>query len=315
MRRETQFSDVDPSSDLAPSAAAAAPTARLAYRIGGIAVGLFAAPDMQLKLDRELEPFRIAPSAAAVDVRIDVDWVDHLATPVASPIFHSGGLWSLFEESGGFRFYFSTPFLGAAPYKAAWFDRDFRRGYVTLFRRYFDPRRAVNPLEYPLDELIAIHRLSRNEGLEVHAVGVVDASNRGHLFMGHSGAGKSTSARLWQKQPGVRVLSDDRIILRFDGGRVRMFGTPWHGDAGLALADSADLSAIYLLQHGNCNALTPLSVSRAAAELLARSFIPHHSSEGLKSTLRSLDRITSEIPCSLFQFVPDQSAVEIICNA
>jgi hypothetical protein len=286
---------------------------RLAYSIGGISVGLFAPAEMQLKLDRELLPFRVQP--AETDVRIDVEWAEHLARPSDTPVFHSGGLWSLFEESDGYNFYFSTPFLGAAPYKAAWFDRDFRRGRVSLYRRYFDARRPVNPLEYPLDELLAIHRLSCNKGLEVHAVGVVDAQNRGHLFLGHSGAGKSTSAKLWQKQPGVRVLSDDRIILRFQDGHARMFGTPWHGDAGLALADSADLSAMYVLQHGDRNELTPLPAGRAAAELLARSFVPHHSPEGLKSTLRSLDRITREVSCSLFHFVPDQSAVEMICNA
>ena len=287
--------------------------ARLAYSVGSITVGLFAPAEIRLTLDRELLAFCVPP--AALDVRIDIDWTDHLTIPSDAPIFHSGGLWSLYEEDNGYRFYFSTPFLGTEPYKSAWFDRDFTRGNVDLLRRYFDPNRALNPIEYPLDELLAIHRLSRGEGVEVHAVGVIDAANRGHLFIGHSGAGKSTSARLWQQQSGTRVLSDDRIILRMDKGRVRMFGTPWHGDAGLALADSADLSAMYLLQHGNRNVLTPLSVGRAAAELLARSFIPHHSSEGLNSTLHSLDQITQEVPCSLFEFVPDRSSVEMICNA
>lgn len=291
----------------------AEPAARLAYSIGRITVGLFAPTKIRLAFDRELLPFCLPP--AALDVRIDIDWTGRLAMPSATPAFHSGGLWSLFEEDGGYRFYFSTPFLGAEPYKSAWFDREFKRGNVRLLRRYFDPHLPVNPIEYPLDELLAIHRLSRGEGVEVHAAGVVDSSKRGHLFLGHSGAGKSTSARLWQNQPGARVLSDDRIILRIDNGRVRMFGTPWHGDAGLALADSADVSAMYLLQHGNRNVLTPLPAGRAAAELLARSFVPHHSSEGLKSTLRSLDQITQKVPCSLFQFVPDQSSIEAICNA
>lgn len=295
-----------------PARATPPSAARIAYSIGGISVGLFAPPNMQIKLDNELMPFCV--SSEQFDIRLDVEWADHLARPADAPLFHSGGLWSLFEEDEGFRFYFSTPFLGAAPYKSAWLDRKFQSGRIHLHQRYFDANRAVNPLEYPLDELIAIHKLARGEGVEVHAVGVVDEENRGHLFFGHSGAGKSTSARLWQKRPGVRVLSDDRIILRFEDGRARMFGTPWHGDAGLALADSADLSGMYLLQHGKKNLVTPLSAGRAAAELLARSFVPHHSPEGLSSTLRSLDHITQAVPCSLFQFVPDQTAVETICR-
>jgi hypothetical protein len=308
-----QLSQVEYRPVEAPSFNLRSAGARLAYNVGGISVGIFAPADMDMELDRELSAFRT--SAQNVDVHIDVEWATNLSMPAATPVFHSGGLWTLFEEDGGYRFYFSTPFLGSAPYKAAWFDRDFRNGIVSLHLRQFAPGRPVNALEYPLDELLTIHRLACDGGIEVHAVGVVDEQNRGHLFLGHSGAGKSTSARLWQKRQGVRVLSDDRIILRFEKGRARMYGTPWHGDAGLALAESADLSAIYVLKHGTSNKLSPLAGGRAAAELLSRSFVPHHSAEGLRSSLDLLDRITRDVPSSIFQFVPDESAVEMICNA
>ena len=72
----------------------------------------------------------------------------------------------------------------------------------------------MNPLEYPLDELLWIHRLSMGEGVEVHGCGVIAPDGRGLLLTGHSGAGKSTSSRLWSQHDGARVLSDDRIILR-----------------------------------------------------------------------------------------------------
>jgi hypothetical protein len=61
--------------------------------------------------------------------------------------------------------------------------------------------------------------------------------------------------------------------------------------------------------------LTPLPPGRAAAEVFARSFVPHHSAHSLQSILYLLDRITREVPCSRFQFVPDHSAVETICHA
>ena len=257
--------------------------------------------------------FSVNPAIRA-DVRLEIDWADHLALPLRKPVFDSGGLWALFEEAGGYRFYFSTKVLGSIPYKAAWFDRTFSRGEIVLYRPYFDPDLPVNPVEYPLDELLAIHRLALGEGVEVHGLGVVDERNRGHLFVGHSGAGKSTSARLWQQRRGARVLSDDRIILRIENGRPRMYGTPWHGDAGIALPESADLSHIYVLQHGHQNRLTPLSPGRAAAEVVSRSFIPYHSREGLDFTLRLLEKIASAVQGSLFQFVPDETAVEAICH-
>ena len=286
---------------------------QLAYRIGGITFGLHAEGDLLLTPERELRAFAVEPGSS--DVNLQVAWADSLRVPTSTLVFHSGGLWSLFAEPTGYRFSFLSPLLGMTPYKEAWVDSEFRTGRVLLSRRYFDTERPVYPLEYPLDELLMIHRLSRGEGVEMHAVGISDENGRGHLFLGHSGAGKSTTARLWIDRPGVRILSDDRIILRAHEGQIWMYGTPWHGDAGIASPDSAPLTGIYLLAHGKSNEKCPLAAGRAAAELFTRSFVTHHSAEGIQFTLGFLDRVAREVPCSIFQFVPDESAVEAICRA
>jgi len=285
----------------------------LSYQIGGITFGLHAEGDLLLSPERELSAFAVEPGSA--DVNLQVSWADSLKAPSSTPLFHSGGLWSLFAETSGYRFSFLSPLLGMTPYKEAWLDSEFRSGRVLLSRRFFDTDRPVYPLEYPLDELLMIHRLSQGEGVEVHAVGISDENGRGHLFLGHSGAGKSTTARLWLDRPGVRILSDDRIILRARDGQIWMYGTPWHGDAGIASPDSALLTGIYLLEHGNSNEQFLLPPGRAAAELFTRSFVTHHSGEGIRFTLEFLDRVAREVPCSIFKFVPDESAVEAICRA
>ncbi len=286
---------------------------QLACRIGGITFGLIAEGDLLLTLDPELREFEV--EAGSCDVSLRISWTDSLEVPRSAPLFHSGGLWSLFAEPDGYRFSFLSGFLGKTPYKEAWLDTEFRSGRVLLSRRYFDTDRPVYPLEYPLDELLMIHRLSRGEGVEVHAVGITDESGCGHLFLGHSGAGKSTTAKLWKARAGVHILSDDRIILRVQNGGIWMYGTPWHGDAGIASPDCAQLSRIYLLEHGRCNEHLPLPAGLAAAELFARSFVTHHSEEGIRFTLDFLDRVAREIPCSVFRFVPDETAVEAIYRA
>jgi hypothetical protein len=285
---------------------------RLSYRIGGITFALQAQGELRLTPERELRAFAVEPGSC--DVNLQISWADSLRVPNSTLLFHSGGLWSLFAEPSGYRFSFLSPLLGMTPYKEAWLDHEFRFGRVLLSRRYFDTERPVYPLEYPLDELLMIHRLSRGEGVEVHAVGISDARGCGHLFLGHSGAGKSTTARLWLDRPGVRILSDDRIILRAHEGQIWMYGTPWHGDAGIASPDCAPLSDIYLLKHGSRNERLSLPPGRAAAELFTRSFVTHHSEEGIRFTLEFLDRVAREVPCSIFRFVPDESAVEAICR-
>ncbi len=282
----------------------------LAIRVAGTVFGLFAEAGVDLALGQELAAFAV--NADLCDVRMTVNWTCEMNVPRRRPLFDSGGLWSVYREDGGYRFFFSTPALGDTPYKSGWFDDEFASGCVQLFQPYFDTSRAIYPLEYPLDELVMIHRLARGEGVEVHGLGVVDESGKGHLFIGHSGAGKSTLARLWQRESRALILSDDRIILREREGRIWMHGTPWHGDAGVASPQAAPLYRAYLIEHGGRTELLNLTKGRAAAEFLARCFVPHYSADAMDFTLGFLGRMTQQTPCCVFRFLPDRSAVEAI---
>jgi hypothetical protein len=286
---------------------------RIAMNVGGISFGVSSPGDLRLVLDPGCLAF--ACDRPACDVEIEAAWTAELQIPEGAAAFQSGGLWSAYPEGDGLSFYFQTAYLGSAPYKKASFNEGFTRGQVWLLKRYFDPELAVYPLEYPLDELLMIHRLSMGHGAEVHGCGVLAADGLGRLFIGHSGAGKSTTSRLWMKQPGVSVLSDDRIILRARDGHIQMHGTPWHGDAGLAAHASGRLDEIYLLEHGAENEIVRLEPSRAVAELFARMFVPHYSPAGLARLLQFAEEVASKVPISLFRFVPDTHAVEAILRA
>ena len=54
-----------------------------------------------------------------------------------------------------------------------------------------------------------INLLGTGYGILLHSCGVSDTGN-GIVFAGVGGAGKTTTARLWNDQAGVRVLNDDR---------------------------------------------------------------------------------------------------------
>jgi hypothetical protein len=292
----------------------------VAYQIGEISFGMFSDGNVLLALDSALHEFA-APAVAPknCDVNIRVSLIDQLPIPQRKPLFHSGGLWSLFEErrdqQDGYRLNFQRSFPGETPYKSVWFDRNFTTGHLQLSRLFFPQDRSVYPLEYPLDEVLMIHRLACGQGLEVHAVGIVDELGRGRLFLGHSGAGKSTTARLWLAQPGIRILSDDRIVLRRRDGQIRMYGTPWHGDAGISSPDSAPITNIYFLEQYRHNEILSMTPGFAAAEIFARSFVPRHCAQSLEFALSFIESVAREIPCNIFRFVPQQSAVEAIRHA
>src|SRR5206468_11153971 len=246
------------------------------------------------------------------DLRLQARWGKLDAVSGGEPLFDSGGLWRLVAANGSLRFSFTSPALGPLPYKMASVDRGFTAGEVWLHQPYFPSALPANPLEYPLDELLLIHLLAAGRGVEVHACGVVDASGQGYLFAGQSGAGKTTIARLWQKPEEITVLSDDRIILRYQAGQFWMYGTPWHGEAGLSSPARAPLKGVYLLRHGPSNRLVPLRRSSTAARLVACSFPPFYHSSGLDFTLGFLDQLVEAVPCYELSFTPDERVIALV---
>jgi len=168
------------------------------------------------------------------------------------------------------------------------------------------------------------HYLSLGRGVELHGCGLGRGDSESFLFVGHSGAGKSTTTRLWRRHAAVEVLSDDRIIVRrgfTDAVKgvgkcptqtFLMYGTPWHGEAAFASPSRVPIRRIFLLEHGAGNRIEPLSRSAAVGELLARSFTPFYQRRFVDPVLALLEEMVESLPCYRFQFVPDHSAVERI---
>ncbi len=83
--------------------------------------------------------------------------------------------------------------------------------------------------EFGLDSLMRVLLtvlLLPRRGFLLHAATVV-RDGRAHVFMGRSGAGKSTVAAL---SPPGSVLTDEISLLRFHGGEWRAHGTPFWGE-------------------------------------------------------------------------------------
>jgi hypothetical protein len=284
---------------------------RVTVSIAGIGVSTFSFdPTMRLEATGATRRFLVEESAP--EVSVEAAWGELDETASGELVFDSGALWKLYRQTEGYVFRFVTPVLGAIPYKAAAFNREFTKGRVTLHRPYFETERALYPLDYPLDELLMLNLLARGRGAELHSCGVVDEARKGFLFLGQSGAGKTTTARLWEQRAGASILSDDRIILRREGRETYMFGTPWHGEGELARPDKAPLQAIFFLRHGERNELHTLGRAEAAARLFSCGFPTFHDPAGLAFTLAFFDEVTAAVPCYELSFVPDASAVDFV---
>ena len=246
------------------------------------------------------------------DIRIQTSWDHLLKEDGGRKLFDSGSVWQLYSKNGSYFFRFASSTLGSLPYKVACFNRDFTEGEVLLHHPYFHYNQPIYPLEYPLDELLLTNFLALGRGVEIHGCGVVDSLGRGHLFVGQSGAGKSTTARLWENEPNITILSDDRIILRKTENVIWMYGTPWHGDAGLASPARVPLTTIYFLEKGQKNELIARKPADSIGHLFACSFPPFYSREGIDFTLAFLEDVAKKVPCYELMFKPDKHVVEFI---
>ena len=281
--------------------------------IGGLPIEVTADADLPIAAEGSARKFVRAAGEVGPPpfVRVHARWGDPQVPPDAATVFDSGkGLWRLYRTPAGPTFVFTSPMLGRAPYQAAAFSEDFRRGEITLRQRSFAGRPAIYPLHYPLDEVFMVHLLARGHGVEVHGGGVVMPDGRGWLFVGVSGAGKTTLSRMWCAEPDVRVLSDERIILREEGGEIWMYGTPWHGDGHIAAPGRARLDRVFFLRHGPQNALTAVPSASTVARLFVCGFAPFHDAAGLDFSLGFLGEVARRVRCDELAFVPDRSAVE-----
>jgi hypothetical protein len=286
---------------------------RFTVRIAGITVTASAEdPSLALRASEAAEAFRVADEEPDISIRVSRGACAD--PPRGKLIFDSGALWRVYQDGGGFLFRFSAPALGSSPYKEARFDGDFSSGEIRLAESVFDGRTAVDPLEYPLDELLFSALLGRGAGVELHGCGIVDADGTGRLFLGHSGAGKTTTARLWEHEEGVKILSDDRTIVRERRGEYWMFGTPWHGEGKHALAAGAPVSRVHFLRHGSRNERRLLSPTSAVEKLFACSFPPFYDARGLDFTLRFLAAFAAAVPCEELDFVPDRRVTAFLAG-
>jgi hypothetical protein len=283
------------------------PRRSLRLRVAGLVLAVEASrPTAALDPPAAVRPFLAARGG---DIRLRYTEEPPPPRGRTETLFESGGVWRVERTSDGLLYGFRIANRRPPLYKVVSIDEGLREG-----RLHFDPspRGPHYALDYPLDELLFQHRLAREGALEVHGCGVV-WEGRALVFCGRSGAGKSTTARLWRRHArGARMLSDDRVVLRPRRRGVRVFGTPWHGDGGFAAAASAPLGALFFLRHGQRNRVRALSPAEAAARLFARGFPPAWDPEGVGRALGACADAAAAAPAFELAFRPDRTAVRAV---
>jgi hypothetical protein len=75
---------------------------------------------------------------------------------------------------------------------------------------------------------------------------------------------------------------------------------------------SGELASVFFLNQGPRHEVIPLGRLRAAAKLLACSFLPFHNAQAIDRTMTALERVTREVRCHDLWFAPDPSVIDLL---
>ena len=273
-------------------------------RVGPTVLCARAASPSVIAWPRRFRPFLVSKGA---DIEVSVR-----REPGPRPgelLFESGGVWRAYRQPDGrllltFR-------VGRTVYKSALLDPPITRGEIFFPRPTGDAPGPRSALQFPLDEMLFQQRWARDGVVEAHSCAVRDRSGV-LVFAGHSGAGKSTTARLWNHfEPRRTILSDDRVLLdpRAESG-VRAFGTPWHGMGWFGSTASGEVRALFFLEQARSSEAVRLHPAEAAARLFTRTFPPIWDRGGTSSVVKACGDVTERIPAFLLRFRKDATAIE-----
>lgn len=143
----------------------------------------------------------------------------------------------------------------------------------------------------------------------IHASAVVK-DGTAILFLGESGTGKSTQARLWcENIPDTFLLNDDCPAIRLP----YVYGTPWSGKTPCYKNEHYPIRAIVRLSQAKQNQIERLTVLRSIGALQP-SFSPQLANEdsNMDHIMSLISDIIESIPVYHLACLPNRQAV-LLC--
>ncbi len=151
-------------------------------------------------------------------------------------------------------------------------------------------------------------------GMAMHA-SLVEQEGRGILFLGPSGMGKSTQARLWERCLGADMLSGDRPCIRKTEVGWYAYGMPWDGKDRILRQCSVPLRAAVVLEQAEKNEIRRMTPAQAMAVLFRQVSIPVWDRHAADAVLESMAEAARHIPFWHLKNKADESCARMTYHA
>ena len=142
---------------------------------------------------------------------------------------------------------------------------------------------------------------------------IVSYEEKGYMFLGKSGTGKSTHARLWLKYiEGTALVNDDNPVVRtYADGHATVFGSPWSGKTPCYRNVSYPLGGIVLLSQAPYNKIHRLVGIQAYAALVPSISGKRWDKDIANGLHETENALATHIPCWHLECLPDEEAARV----
>jgi hypothetical protein len=220
--------------------------------------------------------------------------------------------WAIYEDHGMIVYVPTPPEGSDGLLSAAVFTGDHRSGRIYnsgMSAQAFADAGLHSLTLFPTDQIILGRVLADHQACYVHSSAVI-MNGVGLVFVGHSGAGKSTVVQLIGD--AAQVLCDDRNIIRVSEQRVWVHGSWSHGEVAVVSPGSAPLGALLFLRQAKANRLLAADPRTVAAFLVPCVVRPLVTREWWRRVFEIVEMVVREVPCYVLEFDKSGQVVPLL---
>ncbi len=176
------------------------------------------------------------------------------------------------------------------------FEASVTRGEVEEYMKEtnagFPPHMCEGPL---ILTNICKRVLAEYDGFFFHS-SCLELDGEGYMFTALSGTGKSTHTANWRRVFGdrVKMINDDKPIIRKIDGRFYVCSTPWMGKSDIGCNAIAPIKAVYVLTRGGTNTAEHVSPGTVFKQLLEATLLPK-SKDSMAKLLELYNGLFSQV--------------------
>ena len=194
-------------------------------------------------------------------------------------------------------------------------DRDYSEMTVYISRQPYYSERAQRwkMPSIPMSSAIRVAceaGMTMRDGMPLHAA-LVEKDGYGVVFLGPSGMGKSTQAKLWVEHQGADFIIGDRPGLRRIDGQWIGYGMPWDGKDGIKQQKQVPIRALISLEQAPENSIRRLTKQEAMIVLLNQVMMPMWDDAAMALLTPLMGQLATEIPFYHLKNLPNKEATEL----